>query len=428
MSEAKLDLPGVPPAVRRREPVLWENPGRAPAAAALAAVELGMADVRAAAERWRRFAPLLARLFPELGPDGHIDSELLEVGRLAPPGTRLLVKADHALPVTGCIKARGGVYEVLTVAERVALERGLLEPGQDAGELDRPAARAAFGDWRIVVGSTGNLGFSVGTMARALGFQTEVHMSRDAKDWKKERLRRIGATVVEHAGDYGAAVAAARALAAEDPQAYFVDDEESVPLFLGYAVAALDLQAQLAAYGITVDATHPLVVHLPCGVGGAPGGIAFGLSLVYGDAVECVLVEPVGAPCLLVQLAAGTAASVPIAALGLVVDTAADGLAVGTASMFVARTIERLVAACATCTDAELFAWADRAWRAHGLRLEPSAAAGFSGLTAALGAPGPLGAAARAPGATHVVWTTGGSHLPEAEFQAVLERAAAADA
>jgi D-serine dehydratase len=424
MRDAEPDLSRIPDAVARREPALWPNPRRAPAAEALAGLELGRGDIEAAAARWRRFAPLLARLFPELAPaGGHVDSALVEAPALAPAGVRLLVKADHALPVTGCIKARGGVYEVLCVAERIAVERGLLAPGEDAGRLDGAEPRAAFGAWRIVVGSTGNLGFSVGTMARALGFRTEVHMSRDAKAWKKDRLRRLGAEVVEHAGDYGAAVAAARAAARADPRAYFVDDEDSVPLFLGYAVAALDLRAQLAAQGLRVDAEHPLIVHLPCGVGGAPGGIAFGLKHLFGDAAQCVFVEPVGAPCLLVQLAAGTEAAVPIAALGLAVDTAADGLAVGAASMFVARTVERLVDACATCADADLFAWAGRAWAAAGLRLEPSAAAGFCGLAASLAAPGALGAAARAPGAVHVVWTTGGAHLPEEEFAAVLARA-----
>jgi D-serine dehydratase len=413
--------------VARRQPVLWENPGMAPAAEALAALPLGIADLRDAEARWRRFAPLLSRLFPEVaGANGHIDSELIETPSLAPDGVRLFVKADHALPVTGSIKARGGVYEVLVVAERIALDAGLLRPGEDALPLASDAARARFGAHRIVVGSTGNLGFSVGTMARALGFRTEVHMSHDAKAWKKERLRRIGAEVVEHAGDFTTAVAAARAAAAADPQTYFVDDEHSVPLFLGYSVAALDIQKQLAAQGVAVDADHPLFVYLPCGVGGSPGGITFGLKLLFGDAVRCIFVEPVGAPCLLVQLAAGVDRSRPITELGLEVDTVADGLAVGAASMLVARTVERLVDACATFEDPDLYRWVARAWKQAGLRLEPSAAAGFLGLEALRADSGRLGGLARAPSTTHVVWTTGGAQLPDAEFEESLARAGAA--
>ena len=414
-----LDLPD---AVRDGRPTVWRNPRLGRAAEILPRLAFGLAEVEAAEARWRRFDPLLARLFPELAT-GRIDSALLPLsadlaalvsGR---PGATAWVKADHDLPITGCIKARGGVYEVLVEAERLGLAAGWLSGVSSYARLADPDVRAAFGVHTIAVGSTGNLGFSVGVIARALGFQVEVHMSHDAKAWKKRRLRDLGARVVEHAGDYGSAVAAARAAFAGRADAHFVDDESSVDLFLGYAAAAFDLRRQLDAAGVSVDAAHPLCVYLPCGVGGAPGGVTLGLKLLYGDAVRCVFVEPVAAPCMLVQLAAGPARLVSVYEVGLDNRTAADGLAVATASMLVAGTVGALVEAVVTVADADLFAWLRDLWDRAGLRLEPSAAAAFAAV-------GPTcGALPDVAHATHVVWTTGGALLPEAEFQAALAQA-----
>lgn len=416
-------LIALPEAVREGRPTVWRNPQSGRAAEILPGLAFGRADVEAAEARWRRFDPLLARLFPELGT-GRIDSPLLPLaGAVAErvagrPEARVWVKADHDLPITGCIKARGGIYEVLVYAETLGRAAGWLAPGQCYARLAEPDVRAALGAHTVAVGSTGNLGFSVGLMARALGFQAEVHMSHDAKAWKTQRLHDLGVRVVEHAGDYGSAVAAARAAFEDRADAHFVDDESSVDLFLGYAAAAFDLQRQLAAAGVTVDAAHPLCVYLPCGVGGAPGGVTLGLKLLFGDAVHSVFVEPVAAPCMLVQLTAGTERSVNVYEIGLDNRTAADGLAVATASMLVARTVGDLIEAVVTVSDADLFAWLRDVWLLANIRLEPSAAAAFAAVRPACAALPDLAHA------THVVWTTGGAMLPEAEFQTALAQAA----
>ncbi|MEE7494474.1 D-serine ammonia-lyase [Methylobacterium oryzae] len=413
----------IPEAVKRASPTIWTNPALAPTASVLPGLSAGRADVDEAVARWQRFAPLLARLFPEEGA-GRIDSPLVQLeGRLSRDildgaDGRVFVKADHALPVTGCIKARGGVYEVLAYAEQLAARAGLLAEGQSYAAFADPAFRDLFARHVIAVGSTGNLGFSVGLMGRALGFAVEVHMSHDAKDWKKQRLRELGARVVEHRGDYGIAVAAARSAFAGRDDAHFVDDEDSVDLFLGYAAAALDLQRQLAEAGIAVGPAHPLCVYLPCGVGGAPGGVAFGLKLLFGDAVHPIFVEPVAAPCMLVQLAAGLDRSVSVYDVGLDNRTAADGLACASASMLVARTLEKLVAAVVTVPDDALFRWLKVMWTEAAFRLEPSAAAGF----AAAGRYAATLPAQLRSAVTHVIWTTGGAHLPAEEFEAALAR------
>lgn len=113
---------------------------------------------------------------------------------------------------------------------------------------------------------------SVGIAARALGFRAVVHMSADAKSWKVDRLTRQGVEVIQHQADYTTAVEHARIAAEASPSVYFVDDERSELLFLGYSAAARELAEQLALAGRIVDLEHPLFVYLPCGIGGAPGG------------------------------------------------------------------------------------------------------------------------------------------------------------
>lgn len=406
----------LPPDLQARlslaQPLLWHNPVCLPAATALSGQPYGLEDIDAARARWQRFAPLLARCFPDsVAADGRIDSPLLPQHGSS---GQLWIKADHALPVTACIKARGGVYEVLCQAEALALAAGLLPAGSSYEVLASDAARTLFARHTILVGSTGNLGYSVGVMARALGLQVEVHMSSDAKAWKKDRLRALGARVVEHAGDYATAVACARTLAAADPASYFIDDESSLLLFFGYAAAAHDLKAQLAAAGLQPTPARPLRVFLPCGVGGAPGGVAFGLKCLYGDAVQCVFVEPVASPCFLLRLASGND-ELSVYDIGLDNRTLADGLAVPRASATVAGIVQHLVDAVITVSDDSLLAEVRQQWQQHGLRLEPSAAAGFVAHR--------LAAGAWQQDVIPLVWTTGGNGLPDEVFLPLLNRA-----
>ncbi|MDA4634372.1 D-serine ammonia-lyase, partial [Escherichia coli] len=170
--------------------------------------------------------------------------------------------------------------------------------------------------------------------ARALGFSATVHMSSDAKPWKVERLQRLGVEVIKHSADYTTAVENARIVAERDPTIYFVDDEQSRHLFLGYSVAALELAEQLQANGVKVDAEHPLFLYLPCGIGGAPGGVAYGAKTVFGDNVHCFFVEPVQSPCALVHLLSGSEELVSVYDVGLTNRTEADGMAVARMSAF----------------------------------------------------------------------------------------------
>lgn len=412
----------------------WFNPAIAPVATALADVGLTAEDVAAASARLQRFAPYLAKVFPETAAAGGIiESPLVplptlgrqlldEIGVAA--GGALWQKADNQLPISGSIKARGGIHEVLKHAEDLALQAGLIRPGDDYAALASDAARAFFGRYRIAVGSTGNLGLSIGIVSARLGFQATVHMSADARQWKKDRLRASGVTVVEYASDYSVAVAQGREQAASDPNCYFVDDENSPQLFLGYAVAAERLARQFEQAGIQVDAEHPLFVYLPCGVGGGPGGVAFGLKLAFGDAVHCLFAEPTHSPCMLLGVYSGLHDAVCVQDFGIDNVTAADGLAVGRPSGFVGRAMQRLIDGYYTVTDETLSRLLASAWELEQVRLEPSALAGMPGLQRVLRAPDYLQRIgvdpARLARATHLVWGTGGSMVPDAEFAAYL--------
>ncbi|HCU1240539.1 D-serine ammonia-lyase [Morganella morganii] len=417
--------------------VAWFNPGVTTTEAGLPYVGLTLEDVKDAQARLSRFAPYLMKAFPETQVmQGIIESEAVAIPEMqaalaaryqTPLTGKMYLKKDSHLPISGSIKARGGIYEVLTHAEKLALEAGLLSTGDDYAVLFSDKFRQFFSQYRIAVGSTGNLGMSIGIMSAKLGFSVSVHMSADARQWKKDKLRSHGVNVVEYEQDYSIAVEQGRKEAEKDPSCFFIDDENSSTLFLGYAVAGLRLKTQFAEKGITVDEQHPLFVYLPCGVGGGPGGVAFGLKLAFGDAVHCFFAEPTHSPCMLLGVHTGLHDAISVQEIGIDNITAADGLAVGRASGFVGRAMERLIDGYYTIDDAEMYNLLGLLDQTEAIRLEPSALAGMPGCVHVTRNLAYLQAESLTPermaNATHLVWATGGGMVPEDEMQKYLSQA-----
>lgn len=420
------------------EEVFWTNDKLQKFDEAIQAVELDEADVMDADQRLGRFASYIKRVFPETAErEGIIESPVCHIDGMrawmekhynTEIKGRMLLKCDSHLAISGSIKARGGIYEVLKHAETLALEAGMLTTKDDYAVIESPAFREFYSQYTVAVGSTGNLGLSIGIMSAKLGFKVFVHMSADAKQWKKDLLREKGVTVVEYASDYSKAVEEGRKLSDADPMSYFVDDENSKDLFLGYAVAAYRLKKQLEEKQVLVDEAHPLFVYLPCGVGGGPGGVAFGLKLVFKDNVHCFFAEPTHSPCMLLGLMTGEHDRISVQDFGIDNITHADGLAVGRASGFVGKNLEHLISGDFTVEDDELFVLLKALYDEDDIFMEPSA---FAGMKGALHIEGSQAGRAyleannlleKMNHATHLAWGTGGSMVPQAERDVYYEK------
>ena len=173
------------------------------------------------------------------------------------------------------------------------------------------------------------------------------------------------------------------------------------------------MATQLKERGTVVDETHPLFVYQPCGVGGSPGGVAFGLKLIFGDNVHCYFAEPTHSPSVMLGMMTELHAKVSVQDFGLDNKTAADGLAVGRPSGHVGKTMEPLLSGIYTIKDKPLFTLLKTLTDTEEIRLEPSALAGMVG-------PQNLIRAniedANSANATHIVWATGGGMVPDEEM------------
>ena len=120
----------------------------------------------------------------------------------------------------------------------------------------------------------------------------------------------------------------------------------------------------------------------PAAWGGAPGGITFGLKLVYGDSAHVFYAEPVQACCMLLGIATGLHDGICVQDIGLTGLTEADGLAVGRPSKFVGKTVEHLLSGEFTVEDDAVVYLYERAAGHGGLFYRAQLLRGFCGAGA----------------------------------------------
>lgn len=386
--------------------------------------EVSSKEINEANNLLLKFAPFLKSVFKELeSTDGIIESPLMTLNKFGIKN--LYLKEDNLLPIAGSVKARGGIFEILKYAETLAANANLIDVEKDYSQFDSDVFRDFFREYKIQVGSTGNLGISIGLISAKLGFNAIVHMSKDAKDWKKKLLRENGVNVIEYDSNYSEAVKNGRMLSDEDEKSYFVDDEKSINLFLGYSTAALRLKEQLKEKHISVDDKHPLFVYIPCGVGGAPSGILHGLKTVFGENVYVFFVEPVRSASVLLGMSTGLNSKISVHDIGMDGKTEADGLAVGRASELCCESSQNTLSGIFTINENSIFELMKELYKKESVFVEPSAASSMI-FTKFLDDDEFIKFINKEEispeNITHIAWSTGGMLVPESEREKLLKK------
>lgn len=327
---------------------------------------------------------------------GYAPTPLAEAPALAAElgAGRVFVKDESARLGLPAFKVLGASWAV----------RQVLAPHGPDGAAPPPglaglrALAAGWPDLVLVTATDGNHGRAIARMARLCGAPSRVFVPGVTEPATRAAIAGEGAEVVQVAGGYDEAVAAARQWAEGQPGSALIQDTawpgyEQVPGWIveGYSTLFCELDAQLPAAG----ARPPALVAVPVGVGSLAQAAVAHYRSVAGQGGGCpergqnsaprkpspvtavLSVEPVAAACLLASLQAGTPVTVPTG------NTIMAGLNCGTVSSLAWPVLAGgLDAAVAVTDDAARRAAADLA--AAGISSGPSGAASLAGVRAAL--------------------------------------------
>ena len=119
--------------LKERKETVWLNPDLWHCEPRCQVGEYKFVHVKAAQNRFMRFLPYIASAFPETAAKkGVIESGLIPIPavkeRMNAEGAgvagTVFLKDDARLPIAGSVKARGGIHEVLKIAETLAQKAG----------------------------------------------------------------------------------------------------------------------------------------------------------------------------------------------------------------------------------------------------------------------------------------------------------------
>ena len=201
---------------------------------------------------------------------------------------RLFVKDESARLGLPAFKVLGASWAVRQVLARPGPDGAAPPADPPPGLAGLRALAARWPGLVLVTATDGNHGRAVARMARLCGASARVFVPAVTEPATRAAIAAEGAEVVQVAGSYDQAVAAARRWAEGRPAAALVQDTawpgyERIPGWIveGYSTLFAELDAQLAAAGTG----SPALVAVPVGVGSlAQACVAHYRSAEHGSA------------------------------------------------------------------------------------------------------------------------------------------------
>ena len=262
-------------------------------------------------------------------------------------GRPVIVKVETVNPIRS-FKGRGTWIAVAALA------------GEGRIGADRPIACV----------SAGNFGQGVAYAARALGVPAVVFTSIHANRAKIERMRALGAEVIETGEDFDAARTASEAYATDHPVELLVDGDDP-RISTGAATLALEVTDAVAAG----DLPAPAIVSVPVGNGALINGVG---SWLRAELPGCRVlgVQAEAAAAMANSFRAGRAIDTDSAA------TYADGIATRVAIPAAVELLAGRVDEMRTVSEDDLHAAQAILTAELGITVEGAAAASWAGLLA----------------------------------------------